>query len=146
MNRTPLDLAQILLVEDNEGDIILTKEAFQECKIKSEINIARNGQEAIDFLFKTGKYKNVKTPDLILLDINLPILSGLEVLQKVKEDTLLGKIPVIVLTTSANKEDIETAYAHHCNSYVQKPIDMGEFLNAVVKIEEFWLSLSTLPK
>lgn len=139
-----MKLAHILLVEDNEGDIVLTLDAFQESKIKTEISVARNGQEALEFLFKKGGFKDAKKPDLILLDINIPIYSGHEVLEKIKQDPLLKKIPVIMLTTSSNKRDIDRAYANHSNSYVKKPLDMEDFLEAILKIEDFWLQLSTL--
>lgn len=138
--------AHILLVEDNEGDIALTLDAFEESKVKMDISIARNGQEALDFLFKKGNYKNSKKPDIILLDINIPIFNGHEVLRQIKEDPNLKKIPVIMLTTSSNPKDINLAYDLHSNSYVQKPLDMEEFLDAILKIEEFWLQLSTLAK
>ncbi|MGM1057302.1 MAG: response regulator [Bacteroidota bacterium] len=138
--------AHILLVEDNEGDIALTLDAFEESKVKMDISIARNGQEALDFLFKKGSYKDSKKPDIILLDINIPIFNGHEVLKQIKEDPNLKKIPVIMLTTSSNPKDINLAYNLHCNSYVKKPLDMEEFLEAILKIEEFWLQLSTLAK
>lgn len=138
--------AHILLVEDNEGDILLTQEAFEESKIKTTISIARNGQEALDFVFKRGVFANVKKPDLILLDINMPIFNGHEVLKQIKADAELKKIPVIMLTTSSSQKDINEAYENHCNSYIKKPLDIGEFLKAVVKIEEFWLQLSLLSK
>ena len=139
-----MKLAHILLVEDNEGDIILTLEAFEESKLKTEISVARNGQEALDFLFKRFDYVNSKKPDLILLDINIPIFNGHEVLKQIKSHPELKKIPVIMLTTSANQKDIDKAYENHCNSYVKKPLDMDEFLKSVLKIEEFWLQLTTL--
>lgn len=141
-----MELTHILLVEDNEGDIILTKEAFEECKVKTEISIARNGQEALDFLFKRGKFSTSKKPDLILLDINIPIFNGHEVLKQIKSDSILKKIPVIILTTSSSQKDIDEAYENHCNGYIKKPLDVLEFINAVLKIEEFWLQLTTLPK
>jgi CheY-like chemotaxis protein len=137
-------LSNILLVEDNEGDVLLTLDAFEECKVKTEINVAKNGKEALDFLFQRGSFANVKRPDLILLDINIPIFNGHEVLQQIKEDNILKKIPVIMLTTSANQRDIDYAYENHCNSYIKKPLEISEFLNAVLKIEEFWLQLTTL--
>ena len=99
----------ILLVEDNEGDIILTKEAFEECKVKIQISIAKNGQEALDFLFKRGQFSMSKKPDLILLDINIPIFNGHEVLKQIKSDSILKKIPVIMLTTSSSQKDIDEA-------------------------------------
>ncbi len=139
-----LNPAHILLVEDNEGDILLTKEAFEESRVQTEISVARNGQEALDFLFKRGAYKEAKKPDLVLLDINIPIFNGHEVLMKIKANEQLKKIPIIMLTTSSNPKDIDTAYINHCNSYVKKPLEMEDFLNAILKIEEFWLQLSTL--
>jgi CheY-like chemotaxis protein len=146
MSKEDFKIAEILLVEDNEGDIVLTQEAFNECKIKSEISIARNGKEALEYLFKRGAYSKVNTPDLILLDINIPIYSGLEVLSQIKSDSELRKIPVIILTTSSNQKDIDAAYASHCNSYVEKPLHIKDFLSAILKIDEFWLHLTTLPK
>ena len=103
MKANNLNLAHILLVEDNEGDILLTMEAFEECNVKTEISVAKNGQEALDFLFKRTKYVDAKKPDLILLDINIPIYNGHEVLQQIKTDPELKKIPVIMLTTSSKK-------------------------------------------
>lgn len=140
-----LSTVHILLVEDNEGDILLTLDAFEETKIKTEISVARNGKEAIDFLFKQGDFLDVKKPDLILLDINLPIYNGHEVLKKIKNDENLKKIPVIMLTTSGYANDINQAYDNNCNSYVKKPLDMHEFLEAILKIENFWLEICTLP-
>lgn len=146
MTNQQMQLAHILLVEDNEGDILLTLEAFEECKVKTEISVAKNGQEALDFLFKRGAYKNVVKPDLVLLDINIPIFNGLEVLRQIKADPNLKKIPVIMLTTSSNQKDIDEAYANYCNSYVKKPLEISEFLSAILKIEQFWLQLTTLAK
>lgn len=144
MNNQQMKLAHILLVEDNEGDILLTLDAFEECKIKTVISVAKNGQEALDFLFKGGAFANVKKPDLILLDINIPIFNGHEVLRRIKADAILKKIPVIMLTTSSNQKDLDEAYGNHCNSYVKKPLEMSEFLSAILKIEEFWLEITTL--
>lgn len=146
MKNQKMNSAHILLVEDNEGDILLTLDAFEECKVKTEISIAKNGQEALDFLFKRGKFKEVKKPDLILLDINIPIFNGHEVLKQIKADTKLKIIPVIMLTTSSNEKDLNKAYENHCNSYVKKPLDMNEFLSAILKIEQFWLELTLLAK
>ena len=136
---------QILLVEDNEGDIVLTIDAFEESKINTEISVARNGQEALDFLYKRNAFLDAKKPDLILLDINLPIYNGHEVLKEIKHDSNLKKIPVIMLTTSAFSNDINKAYDNNCNSYVKKTLDMLEFLEAIIKIENFWLEICTLP-
>jgi len=142
MNFTPV---HILLVEDNEGDIVLTKDAFEESKIQTRISVSRNGSDALDFLFKRGDYAEVEKPDLILLDINIPVYSGHEVLKIIKEDPSLKKIPVIMLTTSSNGRDINLAYENHSNSYITKPIDMDEFIKAMLKIEEFWFQLVKLP-
>ncbi len=141
-----LKSAHILLVEDNEGDILLTLDAFEESKFKTRVSVARNGQEALDFLKKKGEFSDAQKPDLILLDINIPIFSGHEVLEKIKKDENFKKIPVIMLTTSSNQKDIEKAYNNYCNSYIQKPLEMEEFIQAVLKIEEFWLQLTTLAK
>lgn len=138
--------AHILLIEDNEGDIVLTLDAFEESKIKTKISVARNGGEAMDFLYKRGDYEGVARPDLILLDINIPIYNGIEVLKKIKADKTLKKIPVIMLTTSSQPMDVDTAYTNHANSYVTKPIEMEDFLKAILKIEEFWLQLTTLSR
>src|SRR5690606_9532787 len=112
----------ILLVEDNEGDIVLTLDAFEESKIRTKISVVKNGADALDFVFNRGNYKEEDRPDLILLDINLPIYSGHEVLKKIKEDPSLKTIPVIMLTTSASQKDINKAYENYSNSYVTKPI------------------------
>ena len=144
MNNSRMKAAHILLVEDNEGDIVLTIDAFEESKIKIEISVTKNGKEALDFLFKRGAYTSAKMPDLILLDINIPIFNGHEVLQQIKSDPVLKKIPVIMLTTSSNQKDIDRAYENHSNCYIKKPLDMEDFLKAISKIEEFWLELTTL--
>lgn len=144
MKEEKLKLAHILLVEDNEGDILLTLDAFEECRVKTEISIARNGQEALDFLFKREQFKEARKPDLILLDINIPIFNGHEVLQQIKSDAKLKKIPVIMFTTSSDKLDLNKAYEHHCNGYVKKPLDMNDFLNAILKIEQFWIQINSL--
>ncbi|WP_194975816.1 response regulator [Aquiflexum lacus] len=139
-------LAHILLVEDNDGDVLLTLEAFEESKFHTHVSVARNGQEALDFLHKKGEFSNAQRPDLILLDINIPIFNGLEVLEEIKQNESLKKIPVIMLTTSSNQKDIDMAYKKYCNSYVKKPMEMDDFMEAIQKIEEFWLQLSVLSK
>lgn len=144
MDRLKMKPAHILLVEDNEGDILLIFEAFEECKLKAEISVAKNGEEALDFLFRRGAFKKEKRPGLVLLDINIPIFNGHEVLRQIKADSDLKRIPVIMLTTSSNQKDIDRAYEQHCNCYVMKPLDIREFLSVVTKIEEFWLHLTTL--
>ena len=134
----------ILLVEDNEGDIVLTLDAFEESKIKTKISVVRNGADALDFMFKKGNFKEAERPDLVLLDINIPVYNGHDVLKKIKADDSLKTIPVIMLTTSSSQTDINKAYENYTNSYVTKPIDMGDFLKVILKIEEFWLQLSKL--
>jgi len=146
MNKHKIKLAHILLVEDNDGDILLTLEAFEECKVKTEISVTKNGKEALDFVFKRGKFTDAKTPDLILLDINIPIYNGHEVLKQIKLDEILKKIPIIMLTTSSSQKDINDAYSNYCNSYIKKPLDIDEFMSAILKIEEFWLQLTTFAK
>lgn len=137
--------AHILLVEDNEGDIVLTIEAFEECKISPKISVVKTGKDALDFLFQKGIYDRVEKPDLILMDINLPIFSGHEVLKQIKADSILKKIPVIILTTSTSAKDVDLAYEYQANSYVKKPMEMEAFLEAISKISEFWLELSSFP-
>ncbi len=136
----------VLLVEDNEGDIVLTLDAFEESKIRTRISVVKNGAEALDFLYNRGDYLKEGRPDLILLDINIPVYNGHDVLKKIKEDASLKTIPVIMLTTSTNQNDINKAYENHSNSYVTKPIDMEDFLKTILKIEQFWLQLSKLAK
>lgn len=135
----------ILLVEDNEGDILLTREALAEGKVVNTITVVRNGRDAIDFLFQRGAYEDVSPPDLVLLDVNLPLKSGHEVLQAIKESEQTRHIPVIMLTTSSSERDIKLSYEHHANCYITKPVDVEQFLSAVGSIEEFWFNLVRLP-
>lgn len=135
----------ILLVEDNEGDIFLTTEALEDSKILNTVEAVRNGKLALDYVFKQGDYKNCKTPDLILLDINLPLKNGHEVLQILKNDERTKKIPIIMLTTSSSEKDINLSYKHHANTYVTKPVEAENFLKAIVSIENFWLSVVKFP-
>lgn len=135
----------ILLVEDNEGDILLTTEALEERKIINKISVAKDGKEALDFMFKQGKYINATTPDLILLDVNLPKKSGHEVLQLIKNDDRTAHIPVIMLTTSSSETDINLSYKHHANCYITKPVEVDDFLEAISGIEDFWLNIVKLP-
>ncbi|MBK6264139.1 response regulator [Marivirga sp. S37H4] len=135
----------ILLVEDNEGDILLIKEAFEEAKIVLKMSIVNDGQSAIDFLNQLPPYQKATPPDLILLDINLPRLNGHEVLCQIKSNEVFKSIPVIMLTTSSSPKDINTAYANHVNSYITKPVDINNFLNVVTGIENFWINIVNLP-
>jgi len=137
---------QILLVEDNEGDILLTLEAFKEIKVKNSIAVVKDGEEAIEFLKRQGQYINRVTPHLILLDINMPKLNGIEVLEFIKKDEKLKKIPVVMLTTSSSETDIAACYDKSANCYITKPLDFGKFLNVVEAIETFWFSIAQLPK
>lgn len=135
----------ILLVEDNEGDILLAKEALKEGKIPNTINVARDGQEALDYLFRRFDFHSATIPDLILLDINLPKIDGKEVLSEIKQDQQLRRIPVVMLTTSSAEDDVMDAYYHHANCYIVKPVDLDKFLQVVHRIESFWLSVVKLP-
>jgi CheY-like chemotaxis protein len=145
-NGTTLARAKILLVEDNPGDIRLTMEALKEGKILNEISVAEDGVEAIAYLRRTGKYAAVSRPDLILLDLNLPKKDGREVLEEIKADDDLKKIPVVVLTTSAAERDILRAYNLHANCYITKPVDLEQFMRVVQSIEDFWLTIVKLPQ
>ncbi len=135
----------ILLVEDNEGDILLINEALEEAKIIINLSVVRDGQSAVDFLHKKQPFEAVESPDLVLLDVNLPILNGHEVLQHVKSNETLKSIPIIMLTTSSSPKDIEFAYANHVNSYITKPVNVSDFLQVVSGIENFWINIVTLP-
>lgn len=137
---------EVLLVEDNPGDVRLTKEALKESKILLILNVAMDGVEAMRYLRQEGKYREKSRPDLILLDLNLPKKDGREVLAEVKADEDLKYIPVVVLTTSQNEEDVLTTYGLHANCYVTKPLDLTRFLTIVEKIEEFWLTIVRLPR
>ena len=135
----------ILLVEDNEGDILLTKEAFEDAKILNTLSIARDGQEAILFLDKKKPYSGVASPDLILLDVNLPKKNGHEVLQYIKNSERLKHIPVIMLTTSLSEKDIVKSYENYANCYITKPVEVEDFLNVIASIEQFWIKIVQLP-
>ncbi len=136
---------EILLVEDNPGDIDLTSEALEDSKINNNLHIAIDGQEALDFLYKKGKFKDSPTPDIILLDLNLPKVDGREVLENIKAHKNLRRIPVVILTSSKAEEDIIRTYDLHANCYIQKPLDFDNFLEIVRKIESFWMSIVVLP-
>ncbi|ERM80668.1 hypothetical protein P872_12445 [Rhodonellum psychrophilum GCM71 = DSM 17998] len=136
---------QILLVEDNEGDILLTMEALEEAKIINKISVVRDGKKAMEFLMKEGEYKNETTPDLILLDINLPRKNGHEVLKFIKQEESLKQIPVIMLTTSSSENDILSSYKNYANCFITKPVDMDDFIKVVTEIESFFVSIVRLP-
>ena len=136
---------QILLIEDSPDDILLTEEALADAKIANELHSVMDGEAAMDFLHGRGDYEGQVTPDVVLLDLNLPKKDGRQVLREIKEDPRLKRIPVIVLSTSGAAEDVLNAYDHHVNAYVQKPIDFDEFIRAVRSLEDFWLSIVRLP-
>jgi chemotaxis family two-component system response regulator Rcp1 len=136
---------EILLVEDNPGDVDLTREALESGKIKNLLHVAVNGEEAMAFLRHTGKYTNAPRPDLVLLDLNLPRMDGREVLNEIKSDDDLKRIPVVVLTSSKAEEDILKVYNLHANCYITKPIDLLQFLKVVHVIEDFWFTIVKLP-
>ena len=137
---------QILLIEDNEGDIILTLEALEEARINNKIDVVRDGEQALQFLNKEAGFQDACTPDLILLDINLPKLDGKEVLTFIKNDPKLKIIPVVMLTTSDSEIDILDSYTNHANCYITKPVGFKNFMDVVMSIKEFWISIVQLPK
>jgi two-component system, chemotaxis family, response regulator Rcp1 len=139
-------LRHILLVEDNPGDAMLVREAFRDAKISHRLHVAEDGVVALQFLRRQDRFRAVPSPDLILLDLNLPRKDGREVLAEIKQDEELKKIPVIILTTSEDEADIEKAYSLHANSYLTKPVDMDDFIRSIHLIEEFWLKLACLPR
>jgi CheY-like chemotaxis protein len=136
----------ILLVEDNEGDIILTLEALKEAKIHNEINVVKDGDAALRYLNKEGQYQDAETPDLILLDINLPKMDGIEVLTKIKSNESLMVIPVVMLTTSDSEKDIFHSYQSHANCYITKPVNFENFMEVIQTIKDFWINIVQLPK
>lgn len=135
----------ILLVEDNPGDVRLTKEALKDAKVLNEIYVARDGVEAMQFVHNEGSFANVPMPDLILLDLNLPRKDGREVLAEIKKDPKLRHIPVVILTTSKADEDIVRTYNLHANAYITKPVDLNRFVEIMHALEEFWFSIVKLP-
>jgi CheY-like chemotaxis protein len=135
----------ILLVEDNEGDIFLTREALEESEFKTMVSVARDGQEALDFVFKKNGFEDQTTPDLIILDVNLPKKSGHEVLFEIKRHVDYKQIPIIVLTTSSSKRDIELSYEYYANCYITKPVEVADFLRVISSVQQFWINAATLP-
>ena len=136
---------QVLLVEDNPGDVRLTKEALKEGKLLNQLTVVGDGVEALSFLRKEGVYADAPQPELILLDLNLPKKDGREVLAEIKADPNLRRIPVVVLTTSSSEEDILKIYDLHANCYITKPVDLEQFMGVVKSIEDFWVSVVKLP-
>jgi CheY-like chemotaxis protein len=140
---TPIE---ILLVEDNPGDVRLTRETLKETKVLNTLSVVDDGEKALQFLRRQAPYENAPRPDLVLLDLNIPKLDGREVLQSIKDDPDLRVIPVVVLTTSKAEEDILKSYQLHANCYISKPVELDGFITVVRSIENFWLSLVKLPK
>jgi chemotaxis family two-component system response regulator Rcp1 len=136
---------EILLVEDNPGDVRLTREVLSEGRIRNTLNVATDGVEALDFLHRRGAFADAKPQDLILLDLNLPKMNGREVLAEIKKHPDLRHIPVVVLTTSSAEEDVLSAYDLHANCYITKPVDLDQFVKVVQSIEDFWLTIVRLP-
>jgi len=139
------EVVDILLVEDNPGDVRLTREAMKEAKVRNQLHVVSDGVEAIAFLRRQGTYANAVRPHLILLDLNLPRKDGREVLAEIKQDTDLRRIPVVILTTSEAEVDILKAYDLHANCYIAKPVDIEQFLTVVKSIEDFWITIVKLP-
>lgn len=137
---------EILLVEDNPGDVRLTQEVLREGRIHNVLNVVNDGVEALEFLHRRGAYADMRPQDLILLDLNLPKMNGREVLAEIKQHPELRKIPVIVLTTSSAETDVLSAYELHANCYITKPVDLDQFVNVVRSIEDFWLAIVRLPR
>jgi CheY-like chemotaxis protein len=136
---------EILLVEDNPGDVRLTVEGLKEGKVRNNLHVARDGVEAMAFLRREGVFRSAVRPDLILLDLNLPRKDGREVLQDLKQDPVLHAIPVVVLTTSRSEQDVLRSYELQANCYITKPVDLEQFITVVKSIEDFWLTIVTLP-
>ncbi|QYC44909.1 Response regulator rcp1 [Nonomuraea coxensis DSM 45129] len=136
---------EVLLVEDDQGDILLTREAFDLNKVRNRLHVVNDGEQAVAFLRREGSYAGVPCPDLILLDLNLPRMSGLEVLSEIKADPALATIPVVVLTTSEAEEDILHSYRLHANAYVTKPVDFEQFIRVVRQIDDFFVTVVKLP-
>jgi CheY-like chemotaxis protein len=139
------NLVDVLMVEDDEGDVLMTREAFDHYKIRNRLHVVSDGDQALQFLHRTGPYADAPRPGLILLDVNLPRRSGLEVLAELKQDPDLLVIPVIMLTTSRAEEDILRSYSLHANAFISKPVDFEHFVEAIRQIDDFFLTLVCLP-
>jgi len=144
-DRDRFEPVDVLLVEDDEGDILMTREAFEHHKIRNPLHVVTDGEQALQFLRRTGAYADASRPGLILLDVNLPRRNGLEVLADLKQDPDLLSIPVVMLTTSKAEEDILRSYELHANAYVSKPVDFEHFVDAIRQIDDFFLTLVQLP-
>ncbi|MEY2471465.1 MAG: hypothetical protein QOK28_794 [Actinomycetota bacterium] len=136
---------EVLLVEDDPGDVLMTQEAFADYKIANRLSVVTNGEDAIAYMRKQGRFADVPTPDLVLLDLNLPRRDGREVLREIKEDPELRRVPVVILTTSEAEEDVLASYLLHANAYVRKPVDFDQFVAAVRAIDDFFITVVRLP-
>ena len=136
---------EILLVEDNQGDVGLIEEVLEEIKIRNKLHVAEDGEEAMLFLHREGKFSGFPRPDIILLDLNSPKKNGRDILKEIKEDNNLRRIPIVVLTSSNSEKDIIWSYEHHANAFVTKPLDLEEFINVVKSIINFWFEVVKLP-
>jgi len=139
-------MVDVLLVEDDPGDVLMTREAFEQHKIRNQLHVVNDGEQAMQFLHRTGDYASAPRPGLILLDLNLPRRDGLEVLAELKEDPLLRVIPVVILTTSQAEEDILRSYALHANAYISKPVDFERFMDVIRQIDNFFVTVVELPR
>ena len=137
---------EVLLVEDDPGDVMMTREAFQDYKLHNELHVVSDGSEAMAFLRQEGEYAGRPRPDLVLLDLNLPRMDGRQVLEAIKSDPDLASIPVVVLTTSENEDDVLRSYSLHANAYVTKPVDFQRFIEVVRQIDDFFVSVVRLPR
>jgi CheY-like chemotaxis protein len=142
---TRLDVIDVLLVEDDDGDVLMTREAFEHHKIRNNLHVVQDGEEALQFLRREGPYADAPRPGLILLDLNLPKRDGREVLAELKADAELRVIPVVVLTTSEAEEDIVRSYSLHANAYVSKPVDFDRFIDVIRQIDDFFVTVVKLP-
>jgi len=145
MDMRAMQPIEILLVEDNPGDVRLTREALKDARVANTLHVVEDGVDALDYLYRRGQYCDAPRPHLVLLDLNLPKKNGREVLAEIKADERLKRIPVVILTTSQAEEDILRAYNLHANCYITKPVDFTQFTKIVKTIEDFWLTIVTLP-
>ena len=137
---------QVLLVEDDPGDVLMTREAFEDYKVHNQLHVVNDGEQAMAFLRQEGEYADLPRPDLVLLDLNLPRMDGRQVLDAIKSDPELSSIPVVVLTTSEAEDDVLRSYSLHANAYVTKPVDFERFINVVRQIDDFFVSVVRLPR
>jgi CheY-like chemotaxis protein len=137
---------EVLLVEDDPGDVMMTREAFQDYKLQNQLHVVSDGAEAMEFLRQEGEYAGRPRPDLVLLDLNLPRMDGRQVLEAIKSDSELASIPVVVLTTSENEDDVLRSYSLHANAYVTKPVDFARFIEVIRQIDDFFVTVVRLPR